>query len=50
MRTSLVIVLVIVLLALCGSPDPEQERGWLAQRQMQARHNCAELIKYRMQW
>lgn len=50
MRTSLFIVLVIVLLALCGSPAQEQERGWLAQRQMQARQDCAELIKYRMQW
>ena len=50
MRTSLVIVLVVVLLALCGTTDPEQELGWLAQKQIQARQDCAELIKYRMRW
>ena len=50
MRTSLFIIAAIAFLALCAFPAPEQERGWLAQKQMQARQECAELIKYRMQW
>lgn len=50
MKTSLLIIATIAFLALCGSPPPEQELGWLAQRQIQARQDCAELIKYRMQW
>lgn len=29
---------------------PKQELGWLAQKQIQARQDCAELIKYRMRW
>ena len=43
--------LIALLLVLTANAEPQaHELGWLAQRQMQARQDCAELIKYRMQW
>ena len=40
---------VLVLAASFFAPT-NQELGWLAERQIQARQDCAELIKYRMRW
>lgn len=44
---------ILMLLALAWVFDSracQQELGWLAQKQMQARQHCAETLKYRMQW
>ena len=41
--------LIALLLVLTAHAEPS-ELGWLAQKQMQARHECAELLKYRMRW
>lgn len=42
--------LIALLLVITAQAQPKQELGWLAQKQMQARQDCAELLKYRMRW
>lgn len=42
---------ILMLLALAWVFDSracQQEFGWLAQKQISARHDCAKLLKYRM--
>lgn len=41
---------VFLMLMTDAYGDNEQDLGWLAKRQMQARQECAELLKYRMQF
>lgn len=42
--------LIALLLVLTANAEPQaHDLGWLAQKQIQARQDCAELIKYRMQ-
>ena len=51
MLTVIGIATVIFLMLLTDAyGDSRQDLGWLAQRQMQARQDCAELLKYRMRW
>ena len=43
-------VLAVVAITAFLCMPAKQELGWLAQRQIQARHECADILKYRMQW
>lgn len=44
------LLLVLALSWVFDAFAEQHELGWLAQRQMQARQDCAELIKYKLQW